>query len=137
MTKLQELGDRFAIGLSLVCVVHCLALPILLILLPPISGIFALNDEVFHQWLLYAVLPISLVALMMGYLHHRSYRVFIVGSVGLVLIILCATLGHDFLGETGEVVLSVLGSVIIAYGHFRNYQLSGPKHLNGPKHNVQ
>jgi hypothetical protein len=100
----------------------------LLILLPLFSGLFALDDEMFHQWMLYAVLPISIAALIMGYLHHRSFKVFVVGSIGLVLIILSTTLGHDVLGDTGEVVISILGSMIIAYGHFRNYQLSSAKH---------
>ena len=97
-------------------------------LLPPFSGLFALDDEMFHQWMLYAVLPISIAALMMGYLHHRSYKVFVVGSTGLMLIIISTTLGHDLLGEAGKVVLSILGSMIIAYGHFRNFLLSSAKH---------
>jgi hypothetical protein len=128
MTTMQVQTDKLAIGFSMVCVVHCLVLPILLILLPPFSGLFALDDEMFHQWMLYAVLPISIAALIMGYLHHRSFKVFVVGSIGLVLIILSTTLGHDVLGDTGEVVISILGSMIIAYGHFRNYQLSSAKH---------
>jgi hypothetical protein len=65
---------------------------------------------------------------MMGYLHHRSFKVFVVGSIVLALIILSTALGHDVLGKTGEVVLSMLGSMIIAFGHFRNYQLSSAKH---------
>jgi hypothetical protein len=128
MTTMQVQTDKLAIGFSMVCVVHCLVLPILLILLPPFSGLFALDDEMFHQWMLYAVLPISIAALIMGYLHHRSFKVFVVGSIGLVLIILSTTLGHDVLGDTGEVVISILGSMIIAYGHFRNYQISSAKH---------
>ena len=128
MTKMQVLSDKLAIAFSMVCLIHCLVLPILLILLPPFSGLFALDDEMFHQWMLYAVLPISIAALMMGYLHHRSYKVFLVGSIGLLLIIISTTLGHDLLGEAGEVVLSILGSMIIAYGHFRNFLLSGAKH---------
>jgi hypothetical protein len=128
MTKLQMLSDKLAMGFSIACVVHCLVLPILLILLPPFSGLFALDDEMFHQWMLYAVLPISIAALMMGYLRHRSYKVFVVVSIGLTLIILSTTLGHDVLGETGEVVLSILGSMIIAFGHFRNYQLSSDRY---------
>jgi hypothetical protein len=128
MTKLQVLSDKLAISFSMVCLVHCLVLPVLLILLPPFSGLFALDDEMFHQWMLFAVLPISFAALMMGYLHHSSSKVFLVGSIGLSLIIISTTLGHDLLGEAGEVVLSILGSMIIAYGHFRNYQLSSPKH---------
>ena len=44
MTKLQLLSDKLALGLSMVCAVHCLVLPMLLILVPPFSGLFALDD---------------------------------------------------------------------------------------------
>jgi len=49
----------------------------------------------------------GIAALIMGYLHHRSYKVFLVGSIGLTLIIISTTLGHDVLGKTGEVVVSI------------------------------
>ena len=128
ITNLQMLIDKLAIVFSMVYVFNCLVLPILLALLPSFSGLFVLDDEMFHQWMLCAVLPISIAALIMGYLHHRSYKVFLVGSIGLTLIIISTTLGHDVLGKTGEVVVSILGSMIIAYGHFRNYQLISAKH---------
>ena len=123
MLKIQKISDKTAVGLSLLCVVHCLFLPIILILIPSLSGVFAFNDELFHTWLLYAVVPISLIAMLMGYLHHRSQRVFLIGALGLTILILTAFWGHEFLGKYGEVVLTVLGSSIIAYSHIRNYQL--------------
>jgi 4-amino-4-deoxy-L-arabinose transferase-like glycosyltransferase len=130
MVKIQQIGDKAAVGLSLLCVVHCLFLPILLILIPPLSGVFAFNDELFHTWLLYAVVPISALAMLMGYFHHRSQRVFLIGALGLIILILAAFLGHEVLGEYSEVAFTVLGSSIIAYSHIRNYQLrSQNKHL--------
>jgi hypothetical protein len=127
------LGDKLAIIFSMVCVFHCLVLPKLLTLLPSFSGLFALDDEMFTsgcyaKFCLSALRHCGIAALIMGYLHHRSYKVFLVGSIGLTLIIISTTLGHDVLGKTGEVVVSILGSMSIAYGHFRNYQLISAKH---------
>ncbi len=76
ITNLQMLSDKLAIGFSMIYVVHCLVLPILLVLLSPFSELFALDDEMFHQWMLCAVLPISIAALMMSNLHHRSFKGF-------------------------------------------------------------
>ena len=121
--KLQQFSDKVAIGLSFLCVIHCLFLPVLLILIPPISGLMAIDDEAFHIWLLYAVIPISVIALAMGYLHHRNINVFFVGIICLGTLTLAALLGHDILGEYGEVILTVIGSLIIAFGHIRNYRL--------------
>ncbi|GAA6183094.1 MULTISPECIES: MerC domain-containing protein [Alteromonadaceae] len=123
MTKIQQISDKVAVGLSLLCVVHCLFFPILLIIMPPLSGLFAINDALFHRWLLFAVVPISVIALIMGYFHHRSGRVFLLASLGLTLLIVTALLGHDLLGNYAEVALTVLGSSIIAFAHIRNYQL--------------
>jgi hypothetical protein len=134
MTKFQLISDKAAIGLSFLCVVHCLFFPVLLIVMPPLSGLFALNDELFHRWLLYAVVPISVIALLMGYLHHRSGRVFLIGALGLLLLLTAAFSGHEFLGEYGEVTLTVLGSSIIAYGHIRNYQLRRQTTSPAPHH---
>lgn len=123
MSYLTHVDDKTAVGLSLLCVVHCTVFPIILILIPSLAGVFAFNNELVHTWLLYALVPISLVAMLMGYLHHRRQGVFLIGILGLIILILAAFLGPELLGEYGEVVLTVLGSSIIVYSHIRNYQL--------------
>ena len=122
MFKIQQIGDKAAVGISLLCMVHCLFSPILLILIPSLSGVFAFNDELFHLWLVYAVVPVSSIAMLIGYLHHRSQRVFLIGARGLIMLILTAFWGHELLGKFAEMAFTVLGSSIIAYSHIRNYQ---------------
>ena len=122
MIRLQQFSDKAAIGLSALCVIHCLFLPITLILFPSLAGLLSLNSEAFHLWLVFAVIPISLLALYIGYSHHRNFSVFAVASVGL-MILAAALLGHEHIGAYGEVVLTVIGSSVIAYGHYRNYLL--------------
>jgi len=120
---LQQVGDKAAIALSMLCVVHCLLMPVLLLLLPAVTGLLAFNDELFHTALLFFVLPISGVAMLMGYTHHRNHAMLFVGVIGLALLILAVALGHDNLGEYGEVALTMLGSSAIAYSHLRNLKL--------------
>ena len=134
--NIQQISDKAAIGLSALCLVHCIFLPFLLVLIPPVSGLMALDDEAFHVWLLFAVVPISIFALMMGYFHHRNRRVFLIGAVGLALLTFAALAGHDILGESGEVVLTVIGSLIIAFSHLRNFYLRRGKLQDNAQHNV-
>ena len=47
MKTTQVMTDKLAIGLSLLCTFHCLALPILLVLLPSIAAL-GLDNENFH-----------------------------------------------------------------------------------------
>ena len=114
--------DKIAIGLSSVCAVHCLLLPIILILLPTL-GTSVFGDEIFHQWLLIAVIPTSLIALTMGCRQHKNLSVMIFGLLGLAILIPTAFFGHELLGEAGEKIASVLGAAFIALGHIQNSSL--------------
>jgi EamA domain-containing membrane protein RarD len=114
--------DKMAIGLSMICTVHCLLLPIVLVILPTLSAsIF--GDEGFHQWLLIAVIPISVFALSMGCKSHKKLSVITTGLLGLAILTLAAFFGHDLLGELGEVMASLFGVLLIINSHLRNYAL--------------
>lgn len=114
--------DKAAIGLSLVCTVHCLLLPVLLVMLPTLGGT-ALGDERFHQWLLFAVLPLSIFALSIGCHRHKQKVILLLGLLGMAALTFAALLGHELLGEIGEKVVSVLGASLIALGHWGNHRL--------------
>ncbi len=122
MNTLQALGDKTAISLSVLCTIHCLALPLLVVYLPTI-GALNLSDEAFHQWMVIAVIPISLFALTLGCKQHQSRNVFVLISSGLGLLLAAALFGHDLLGEAGEKALTVLAASLIAAGHLLNHRL--------------
>ncbi|WP_347136728.1 MerC domain-containing protein [Parahaliea mediterranea] len=116
--------DKAAIGLSLVCAIHCLLLPIAVIMLPALAGT-AVGDERFHQWMLLAVIPSSLFALTLGCRRHRHLSVLIPGLPGLALLTLAVLFGHDLLGEAGEKIASLSGASLVAISHLRNHALCG------------
>jgi len=62
MKTAQAITDKLAIGLSLACSFHCLALPVLLALLPSMTAL-RLDNEAFHFWMAAAVIPSSIFAL--------------------------------------------------------------------------
>ncbi len=118
---IQNFSDKLAIGLSALCLVHCLALPVLLILLPSLTAL-SLDNEAFHIWMVVAVVPISIYALFMGYRQHHHYRILAYGAVGLLLLVLALAL-EERVGEWAEKTLTVLGAVMIALGHYKNFKL--------------
>ena len=83
----------------------------------------AVRTEAFHVYLLGLVLPLSIVALLMGCRKHRSRMVALLGFAGLTVLVIAASLGHDGLGETGERAATLAGSTLIALGHLRNFSL--------------
>ena len=122
MKSYQKITDKLAIGLSLACVIHCLALPVMLVLLPTLAAL-NLDNEAFHLWMVVAVLPSSLYALTMGCKQHKRYQLLIWGIVGLALLVLALALGEERIGEWGEKALTVLGATLVAVGHWLNYRL--------------
>ena len=115
----RQLLDRFAIGMSLLCLLHCLALPLLLVLVPSLSAL-GVADERFHQVLVFLVLPTSLVALYLGCRRHRRRSALFWGLTGVTVLVLAAVFGHDVLGEIGERIMTVVGALMVALGHFKN-----------------
>jgi carbon starvation protein CstA len=132
MSKFLDISDKSAIVLSLLCTVHCIATPLLLIMLPSISGLMAFDPEALHLWLLFAVIPISLFAVIMGYFHHRRAAISGISLVGILLLICAVVFGHDIWSGKGEVVLTVLGSFVVAYGHLKNLRIRQNESLSMP-----
>ena len=122
MIDAQRFLDRMAIAASTMCAVHCLAFPLLAIVVPVLAS-SALADEAFHRWLLLGVAPTSAVALWLGCRRHGSQIVLVLSIAGLMLISVTAFWGHELAAGFGERAATVVGSLFIAVGHWRNYRL--------------
>ena len=114
--------DKIAISFSVVCALHCLLLPIAVIFLPSISATF-LGTENFHKILLYFVIPSSIIALSLGCKMHGKYEVYSYGFFGIGALLFASFFGHDYLGEVGEIFLTLIGAGIVSLGHYKNQKL--------------
>jgi hypothetical protein len=115
-------ADRVAISASSVCVIHYLALPVILSVFPAISGVF-IGEEAFHIWLIWTVVPLSVLSLLVGCRRHKNSMVIYCGVAGVSILIMSAFLGHEILGEISERVSTVTGAFILAFAHMRNFSL--------------
>ena len=122
MKTVQAITDKLAIGLSLMCAIHCLAITSLIALLPSLVAL-GLDNEVFHLWMVVVVLPSSVYALTLGCKQHKRYRLLIWGCIGLTLLVMALVFGEERIGEDGEKILTVLGAGFVAVGHWFNYRL--------------
>jgi hypothetical protein len=122
MIKIQQTTDKFAITLSLVCVLHCFFFPAFVIFT---SGFISLSidNEFVHKLLVFTAVPLSIFALTLGYKNHKSIAPIPIGILGLLIFISAVILGEDNIGEFGEKMLTLLGSMLVAYSHFKNYKI--------------
>ena len=120
MENIQAIADKSAIVLSFLCALHCLLLPAAIVLYPSTLS-FLPGDESVHLALLFVVIPISAYALIKGGKVHKSRKVFITGISGLLVLVAAVVFGHNMLGEFGEKILTVLGSIIVIIAHIQNH----------------
>jgi hypothetical protein len=113
--------DGAAIGLSGLCLLHCLALPFFVGVLPLLMP-FA--ESHLHAQMLYFAVPLSIVAIGIGYVRHRNLRVVVAAAAGLALLIVGATVAHGSLGLVADRMFTVSGSLMLAAAHLWNGLLS-------------
>jgi len=113
--------DSLGILLSGTCMVHCLALPVLITLFPIVEGSL-LEEEQFHALFLILVLPTSATALALGCRRHRDWITGIVGVTGMTILMLTAFWGHDWVGHSGERIVTMVGGAVLACGHILNWR---------------
>ncbi|MBA3999449.1 MerC domain-containing protein [Brevundimonas sp.] len=113
--RTAALGDSLAIGVSGLCLTHCLALPLVASLLP-LAGVWAETEWV--HWLFVAIAaPVSLWAFSRPV--TRSWSLAILAGSGLALLVagVAAFPSHDW--ETG---LTVAGALLLAGAHTLNWR---------------
>jgi hypothetical protein len=107
--------DRMAIGLSGLCIVHCLATSIFLAVLASAGGM--LGAEWFHEFGLSLAMLMGAIALGRGILEHGYTMPSAVGGLGLGVMAGALTLPHD----GSEAVYTMVGVAILALGHRLNH----------------
>lgn len=106
--------DRLAIGLSGLCMVHCLATSVLLALVASAGGI--LGAHWIHEIGLVLAMIMGAVALGRGIIEHGYMMPSSIGALGLGVMAGALTLPHD----GGEALFTVVGVGILALGHRLN-----------------
>lgn len=107
--------DRLAIGLSGLCLAHCILSAVIVTVLATAGGV--LLHPAIHEIGLMLAMSLGAVALGRGVLQHGYAMPVWVGSLGLGVMAGALTLPHDGGYET---IYSVLGVMIVALGHDLN-----------------
>jgi hypothetical protein len=118
-SRLWAAWDGAGAFASILCVIHCVGLPILLAAFPGMTSalpFMAGKDETFHQVVAVIATILAMSAFSKGYREHRLLRVILLGVVGCALLIIAST------GIEHETVWTVTGSVLLVAAHFVNYQ---------------
>lgn len=117
--NLSAVSDLIGIGLSLLCLVHCLALPVLIAFAPAILRGLP-GDDVTHRSLAVAIGFVGFLAFRSGYKLHRRRWVLAAFMTGLLLVSTAAVLGDEVLTGYGEAAITVCGGLLLVTAHLVN-----------------
>ncbi len=108
--------DWAAVSASGLCLLHCLALPLIVVALPSLGGAFAGSGT---HWLLLAfALPVSLWVLTRDP-WPEGFVPFVLGAAGLTLMTFGVAV---FEGQSAERVLTVAGVSFVAAAHIMRWR---------------
>jgi hypothetical protein len=111
--------DFVGFSTSLLCAIHCAALPFLLSL-APLTGLQFLDHPAIETLIIFLSFFIASFALVKGYRrHHQRTLPFLLVSGGFLLL----TVGHLLHGTWAETLLVTLGGGSIALAHLVNWKL--------------
>lgn len=117
----RPVADRVGIFASVLCLIHCLLLPVLVPLLPLVAGVA--GTESVHEGLLVLLTLCAILAFVPGVRAHRAYSIVAFGGLG-VLLLAGGVLAHDWPALAGlDTPLTVVGGLMLVTTHFFNSRL--------------
>jgi hypothetical protein len=111
--RLSSIFDKAAIGLSSLCLVHCLVGSLILAVFATTGG--WLGHDV-HVVGLALAMPLAVFALWRGVRSHGRYAVAALGACGLVLMAASLSLVHG----GSEILVSMAGVILLGAAHYWN-----------------
>ena len=113
-TEKRHWLDKAAIGLSGLCLVHCIGTAVIIVLLASAGGI--LFDPAIHEIGLACAIALAALGLGRGFLAHGYVLPASIGGAGLVAMASALMVPH---GGT-EIIVTIIGVSLVALAHHLN-----------------
>ncbi|MEA2259657.1 MAG: hypothetical protein QOJ51_2482 [Acidobacteriaceae bacterium] len=112
-------ADMVGMGLSGLCMLHCLVFPLLVSFAPAILRELP-GDDVTHRALAIGIALAGGLAFRSGYKVHRKGWILALFLLGIAMISAAAALGEPGLSAYGEAGITVCGSLLLITAHSCN-----------------
>ena len=126
--KRKALLDRLGATGSMLCAVHCAALPLVLAIAPAIGAGFA--SPVFEIGFIAFASVLGLTSLILGYRQHRVHRALMLLAPGIALLWAAVLIEPLHENLAGHAIAMACGGSLIAIAHLLNLRLAHA-HIHG------
>ena len=111
--------DAFGACVSGLCLVHCVAMPLILAFAPTLAHLVP-GDELVHHVLAFLVVGAGVPSFLAGVRKHKRRRVLAVGFAGIAVILGALAFGDRFNSHAAEISVTMLGSLLLTMAHLAN-----------------
>lgn len=122
--------DLWGVVISALCVVHCLAVPVILIVFPAFGREFLPQEDFTHAVLLGFIIGVAGLAFISGYKVHGKWQPVAWLVAGLALAIFATFFAHEMLGHNWEPVFAIAGSLCLVRAHYLNHYCKKCEHAH-------
>lgn len=112
------------------CVIHCIAVPVVLLLMPALSDSFIPREDITHAVLLGFILGIAGISFVSGYKVHGKWQPVAWMVVGVILVLVATFFAHDYLGHYWEPFIAIAGSLALIRAHYLNHHCKKCDHVH-------
>lgn len=116
--------DNLGILASMICLVHCLAMPFVVALLP-FLGLSFLESHESHMWLGLAIITFALVAIVPSYMKHKKPSILAGMLIGIGLVIVGGFFSHELMIHEHEMNILIAGNLTLVVTHLLNKRVYG------------
>jgi hypothetical protein len=122
-SKTASRWEKLGFSLSVLCTIHCLAMPFVIMSLP-FLGMEFLNDPLLEGGLIGASFVLAGITLFRDYRRYHNKRL----ALLLLLMAVCVVGGAHIIPNHSETILSASGGMLVFAAYAANWQLSRKHH---------
>ena len=123
---MKRIADKIGLCASTICLIHCIATPVVLLLFPAFNISLGEHEHGAHGLVheIFAVVVVSsiLIAIYPQCKRHGHNDIILYALLGVAFILGSIFFGHD-LGEMYEVGLTMTGSLFLVLAHVKNMKV--------------
>lgn len=112
----KQRWDIAGISASLLCILHCIAVPFFIAVVPALAA----TEKQTHGVLALTILLLGMLAFVSGYRRHRNKSIPATGVAGVFMLFVALLLPETQSAETMETLLVVVGGMTLISAHLRN-----------------
>ena len=128
---INRVWDKIGICASGLCLIHCIATPVLLLAFPASKVSFIVEHDFHGVHQLFAVIVVSsiLIAVYPNCRKHGHNDIIAIALIG-VFSVLSAIFLHDFMSESLSHGFTIIGSIFLIVAHIKNMKVRHGKCLS-------